>query len=61
MRFAFWKARDLRSFMLGVYAPRPLPKPKMKNELTEHDALADAINEAMWAIEVYKQKEGANK
>ena len=59
MPFAFWKARDLRSFMLGVYAPRPLPKPTMKNDLVEHDALADALNEAMWAIDVYKQKENS--
>lgn len=52
--FAFWKARDLRSFMLGVYAPDPLPKVTMKAGLIEHDALSDAINEASWAIDTYR-------
>ena len=54
--FEFWKARDLRSFMLGVFAPDPLPRVKMKPGLTEHDALQDALSEAMWAIDTYKWK-----
>lgn len=53
--FAFWKARDLRSFMLGVYAPEPLPRITMKGSLVEHDALSDALSEAMWAIETYRE------
>lgn len=56
MPFAFWKARDIRSFMLGVYAPRPLPKMSMKVDLVEHDALNDALSEAKWAIDTYKEK-----
>lgn len=53
--FNHWEQRDLRSFMMGVYGEN-LPKLTMKEGLVEHDALADALNQTLWAIETYKRR-----
>lgn len=53
--FNHWEHRDLRSFMMGIYGEN-LPKLEMKNGLTEHDALADALNETLWAIDTWKNR-----
>lgn len=53
--FKHWQERDLRSFMLGVYGEN-MPKITMKEGLTEHDALADALNQTLWAIETWKYR-----
>ena len=41
--------------MMGVYG-EDLPKLTMKEGLVEHDALADALNQTLWAIETYKRR-----
>lgn len=53
--FKHWNQRDLRSFMMGVYGEN-MPKITMKKGLTEHDALADALNETLWAIDTWKKR-----
>lgn len=53
--FNHWEQRDLRSFMMGVYGEN-LPKLTMREGLTEHDALSDALNQALWAIDTYKKR-----
>lgn len=58
--FKHWLHRDLRSFMMGVYG-EDMPKVTMKQGLVEHDALADALNETLWAIETWKVKKGEKK
>lgn len=55
--FKHWHHRDLRSFMMGIYG-EDMPKITMKNGLVEHDALADALNETLWAIDAWKYKKG---
>lgn len=54
--FNHWEHRDLRSFMTGIYGEN-LPKITMKEGLTEHDALADALNETLWAIDTWKRRD----
>lgn len=58
--FKHWLHRDLRSFMMGVYG-EDMPKVTMKQGLVEHDALADALNETLWAIETWKVRKGEKK
>lgn len=53
--FKHWEQRDLRSFMMGIYGEK-LPKLEMKNGLVEHDALNDALNETLWAIDTWKNR-----
>ena len=52
--FNHWNHRDLRSFMMAYYG-EDLPKLTMKEGLTEHDALADALNETLWLIDTRKK------
>lgn len=58
--FKHWLHRDLRSFMMGVYGEE-MPKVTMKQGLVEHDALADALNETLWAIDTWKVRKGEKK
>ena len=53
--FNHWEHRDVRSFLMGIYGEN-LPKLEMKNGLTEHDALCDAVNEALWVIDTWKNR-----
>lgn len=38
--FKYWKARDMRSYLLGIYFPEPLPELKLMSD-EAHNALAD--------------------
>lgn len=53
--FNHWEHRDLRSFMMAIYGEN-LPKLTMKEGLTEHDALADALNQTLWLLDTWKNR-----
>lgn len=53
--FNFYEARDVRSFIMGITGLDEIKIP-MKAGLTEHDALADALNQTLWVIEFWKNR-----
>ena len=53
--FNHWDHRDLRSFLMAIYGEN-LPRLTMKGGLQEHDALADALNETLWLIDTWKNR-----
>lgn len=54
--FKHWEQRDVRSFMTGIYGEK-LPKLEMRDGLVEHDALADALNQTLWVVDTWKNRE----
>jgi hypothetical protein len=40
---------------MGIYGEN-LPKLEMKNGMVAHDALNDAINQALWVIDTWKNR-----
>lgn len=54
--FKHWNHRDLRSFLMAIYGEN-LPKLEMKDGMIEHDALNDAMNETLWAIDAWKNRD----
>lgn len=53
--FNHWEQRDVRSFLMAIYGEN-VPKLEMKNGLVEHDALADALNQTLWVIDSWKNR-----
>lgn len=52
--FKYWKARDMRSYLLGIMFPEPLPELRLESD-DAHNALADVKFQVMELIK-YTQK-----
>lgn len=53
--FIYWKARDMRSYLLGLYFPEPLPDLRLKSD-DAHNALADTMFQVKELIRLTKEK-----
>ena len=54
--FKYWKARDMRSYLLGLVFPEPLPELKLESD-NAHNALADVkfqVEELIKYTKIYK-------
>ena len=43
--YPYWKARDMRSYLLALFFPEPLPDLKVEDKTEAHDALVDTISQ----------------
>ena len=53
--FIYWKARDMRSYLLGLYFPEPLPDLRLKSD-DAHNALADTMFQVSELIRLTREK-----
>lgn len=54
--FVYWKARDMRSYILGLVFPEELPDLKLKSD-DAHNALADVMFQVNELIRITKEKQ----
>ena len=53
--FIYWKARDMRSYLLGLYFPDPLPDLRLQSD-DAHNALADTLFQVKELIRLTQEK-----
>ena len=53
--FIYWKARDMRSYLLGLYFPNPLPDLRLQSN-DAHNALADTLFQVKELIRLTREK-----
>ena len=51
----YWKARDLRSFLLGLCFPEPIPNLVLRDSTLAHNALEDTLFQTRELIRVYQE------
>lgn len=53
--FSYWKARDMRSYLLGLMFPEPLPDLKVTDKTKAHNALEDVKSQINYLLKYHRQ------